>query len=51
MATPLYLDEIVPPLYRGTVAGGYNALYYMGTTIATFCVYGVSIHITGTNST
>jgi MFS family permease len=27
-ATPLYLVEIAPPLYRGTVAGMYNTFYY-----------------------
>ena len=33
---PLLLVEIAPPLYRGTVAGTYNTLYYMGSIIATF---------------
>jgi MFS family permease len=49
-ASPLYLVEIAPPLYRGTVAGGYNTLYYMGSIVATFCVYGTSIHMAGSNS-
>jgi hypothetical protein len=35
-AAPLLLVEIAPPLYRGTVAGGFNTLYYMGSIIATF---------------
>lgn len=36
VAAPLLLVEIAPPLYRGTVAGTYNTLYYMGSIIATF---------------
>lgn len=36
VAAPLLLVEIAPPLYRGTVAGAYNTLYYMGSIIATF---------------
>lgn len=28
-ATPLYLVEIAPPLYRGTLAGLYNTFYYV----------------------
>ena len=28
-AAPLYLIELAPPQYRGTVAGMYNTLYYM----------------------
>jgi MFS family permease len=28
-AAPLYLIEIAPPQYRGTVAGMYNTLYYL----------------------
>lgn len=29
MAAPMYLIEIAPPQYRGTVAGMYNTLYYL----------------------
>jgi MFS family permease len=36
VGAPLLLVEIAPPLYRGTLAGGYNTLYYMGSIIATF---------------
>lgn len=32
----MYMVELAPPLYRGTVAGLYNTLYYMGSIIATF---------------
>ncbi len=28
-AAPLYLVELSPPQYRGTVAGLYNTLYYV----------------------
>ncbi|OBT83709.1 hypothetical protein VE02_08277 [Pseudogymnoascus sp. 03VT05] len=46
-AAPLFLIEIAPPLTRGTVAGMYNTLYYMGSIIATFTVYGTSLHLEG----
>lgn len=36
VAAPLLLVELAPPLLRGSVAGGYNTLYYMGSIIATF---------------
>lgn len=39
MAAPLLLVEVAPPLSRGSVAGGYNTLYYMGSIIATFSKY------------
>lgn len=39
-AAPMYLIEIAPPQYRGTVAGMYNTLYYLGSIIATSVVYG-----------
>jgi MFS family permease len=29
VAAPIYLIEIAPPQYRGTVAGLYNTLYYL----------------------
>jgi MFS family permease len=46
-AAPLYLIEIAPPLYRGTLAGSYNTLYYMGSILATFTVYGANLHLEG----
>lgn len=38
-SAPLYLIEIAPPQYRGTVAGMYNTLYYLGSILATSTVY------------
>jgi MFS family permease len=61
-AAPLYLIELAPPQYRGTVAGMYNTLYYLvsvskyimydtdaveGSIIATCVVYGSNLHLTG----
>jgi MFS family permease len=48
-AAALYLTEIAPPLYRGTVAGMYNTLYYCGSMIATFCTYGTYLHYPNSN--
>ncbi|KAF2151592.1 general substrate transporter [Myriangium duriaei CBS 260.36] len=48
MTAPMYLIEIAPPQYRGTVAGLYNTLYYLGSIIATCAVYGSNLHLTGT---
>jgi len=45
-AAPMYVVEIAPPQYRGTVSGLYNTLWYMGSIIATFAVYGTHIHFT-----
>ncbi|EJU05890.1 general substrate transporter [Dacryopinax primogenitus] len=39
-SAPLYMIEIAPPLYRGTIAGLYNTLWYMGSIIATCAVFG-----------
>lgn len=36
VAAPMLLVEIAPPMYRATVAGTYNTLYFMGSIIATF---------------
>lgn len=36
VAAPLLLVELAPPLLRGSVAGGYNTPYYMGSIVATF---------------
>ncbi|KAH7129721.1 general substrate transporter [Dactylonectria estremocensis] len=46
-AAPMLLVEIAPPLHRATVAGTYNTLYYMGSIIATFTMYGANIHLSG----
>ncbi|KAH8696014.1 general substrate transporter [Talaromyces proteolyticus] len=48
VAAPLLLVEIAPPLYRGTVAGTYNTLYYMGYVSAPIStIYGCNLHVTG----
>ncbi|KAF9888224.1 hypothetical protein FE257_009219 [Aspergillus nanangensis] len=47
VAAPMLLVEIAPPLHRATVAGIYNTLYYLGSIIATFTMYGANIHLTG----
>jgi MFS family permease len=39
-AAPLYLVEISPPAYRGTIAGAYNTFFYVGSILATSSVYG-----------
>ncbi|KAH7248492.1 general substrate transporter [Fusarium redolens] len=38
-AAPLYLVEIAPPAYRGTIAGMYNTFYNVGSVFATSAVY------------
>lgn len=43
----VYLVELSHPLHRGTVAGIYNTLYYLGSILATFAIYGVNIHLSG----
>ncbi|KAJ9611120.1 hypothetical protein H2200_004303 [Cladophialophora chaetospira] len=45
-AAPLYLIEIAPPQYRGTMAGMYNTLYYFGSILATVTVYASNLHLT-----
>ncbi|RGP80680.1 lactose permease [Fusarium longipes] len=47
VAAPMLLVEIAPPLHRATVAGVYNTLYYMGSIIATFTLYGANHHLSG----
>ncbi|KAL3602815.1 hypothetical protein FPOAC2_07127 [Fusarium poae] len=47
VAAPMLLVEIAPPLQRATVAGIYNTLWYMGSIIATFTMYGANIHLSG----
>ncbi|KAI5803064.1 sugar transporter [Geopyxis carbonaria] len=46
---PLYLIEVAPPLYRGTLAGMYNTLYYLGSIISSFAVYGTRGNFAGSN--
>lgn len=46
---PMYMVEIAPPMYRGTVSGLYNTLYYMGSIIATTAVLGAHLHLDTTN--
>jgi MFS family permease len=43
----VYLVEITPSQYRGTIAGIFNTLYYMGSILATFTVYGANLHLSG----
>ncbi|KAF3404317.1 Lactose permease [Talaromyces pinophilus] len=38
-AAPLYLVEMAPPKYRGTIAGMYNTFYNVGSVFATSAVY------------
>ncbi|KPM39227.1 Lactose permease [Neonectria ditissima] len=47
VSAPMLLVEIAPPLHRATVAGIYNTLYYMGSIIATFTMYGANLHLSG----
>ncbi|QMW38221.1 hypothetical protein G4B11_001457 [Aspergillus flavus] len=44
-ASPLLLVELAPPQYRGSVAGMYNTLYYLGSILATSSVYGAHLHL------
>ncbi|KAF9729489.1 hypothetical protein PMIN06_011036 [Paraphaeosphaeria minitans] len=48
-ASPLYLVEVAPPQYRGTLAGMYNTFYYMGSILATSSVYGAHKHLSDSN--
>lgn len=47
-AGPTYCVEIAPSHLRGTVAGLYNTLWYVGSLVAAFTAYGCSIHLGGT---
>ncbi|KAI1325020.1 general substrate transporter [Xylariaceae sp. FL0255] len=44
-AAPLYLVEIAPAAYRGTIAGLYNTFYYVGSILATFAVYACHLYL------
>ncbi|KAF1953244.1 lactose permease [Byssothecium circinans] len=48
-ASPLYLVEVAPAQYRGTLAGLYNTFYYLGSILATSSVYGAHKHLSSTN--
>ncbi|KAK8054355.1 hypothetical protein PG996_013656 [Apiospora saccharicola] len=48
-ASPLYLVEVAPPQYRGTLAGMYNTFYYFGSILATSAVYGAHKHLSDTD--
>ncbi|KXL45117.1 MAG: hypothetical protein FE78DRAFT_90865, partial [Acidomyces sp. 'richmondensis'] len=48
-AAPMLVIELAPPQYRATVSGLYNTLWYMGSIIATFAVYGSNLHLSGSN--
>jgi MFS family permease len=41
-AAPLYLIEIAPPQYRGTVAGMYNTLYYLVSVPSRYCCHSLT---------
>ncbi|KAI0830453.1 general substrate transporter [Hypoxylon sp. FL0890] len=44
-AAPLYLVEISPATYRGTIAGAYNTFYNVGSILATSSVYACHLHL------
>ncbi|KAI8960655.1 general substrate transporter [Daldinia sp. FL1419] len=46
-AAPLYLVEISPAAYRGTIAGAYNTFYNIGSILATSSVYACHLHLAG----
>lgn len=48
-SAPMLVIELAPPQYRATVSGLYNTLWYCGSIIATFAVYGCIKHQSGTN--
>ncbi|PVI02831.1 sugar transporter [Periconia macrospinosa] len=48
-ASPLYLIEVAPPQYRGTLAGLYNTFYYLGSILANSSVYGAHKHLSDSN--
>jgi MFS family permease len=48
-SAPMWVLELAPPQYRATVSGLYNTLWYCGSIIATFAVYGTNIHQADSN--
>lgn len=46
-AAPAYCVEIAPSNLRGTVAGLYNTLWYVGSLVAAFTAYGSDLHYRG----
>ncbi|ODV65317.1 putative lactose permease [Hyphopichia burtonii NRRL Y-1933] len=47
LAAPVYMVEMIPP-DLGFLIGVLNTCYYLGSIIATWCMYGTSIHYKGT---
>ncbi|QPG76554.1 hypothetical protein FOA43_003944 [Brettanomyces nanus] len=47
---PMYLVEICPPEFRSTLCALYNSLYYIGSIICTWSIYGTSINYKGSAS-
>lgn len=48
-SAPMLVIELAPPQYRATVSGLYNTLWYCGSIIATFAVYGANLHLADSN--
>lgn len=46
-AAPILVIELAPPQLRATVSGLFNTLWYMGSIIASFAVYGSNLHQPG----
>lgn len=46
-AAPAYCVEISPSHLRGTVAGLYNTLWYVGSLVAAFTAYGADLNYRG----
>lgn len=51
MGAVLYLVEMAPTRYRGTLAGLYNTFYYFGSILATSAVYGAHLHLSHKGNT
>lgn len=45
----ILLAELAPSRIRGTFAGLYNTMYYLGSIVATFAVYGSNLHLQNRN--
>lgn len=43
-AGPAYVIEMSYPKYRGQLAGGFQACFFLGTIVSTFLEYGLSFH-------
>jgi len=44
-SAPLYMIEISPPMFRGTLAGLYNTLWFLGSIVATVAVYATHLNL------